>query len=86
MTEKQVEIVNKTGLHARPAAAFTKFCSQYENEIILLNGDMEINAKSILQVLAAGLAKGTKLRVRVIGVNSEIVGQKVVEYIESLEE
>ena len=86
MTEMTVTIQNETGLHARPAAAFTRFCSQFENEIILLKDTNEINAKSILQVLSAGLAKGTELKVKVDGEAADHVASQVVEYIQSLEE
>lgn len=86
MTELNVTIVNETGLHARPAAAFSKFCSQFENEIELLKGSLVINPKSILQVLAASMAKGTELTVRVQGKDAQTVAQKVVDYITSIKE
>lgn len=86
MTDLKVTIKNETGLHARPAAAFCKFCSQFENDIELVIGSMVINAKSILQVLSASLAKGTEIIVRVQGDNAIAVAQQVVDYIVSIKE
>ena len=86
MTELTVTVQNETGLHARPAAAFTKFCSQFDNDITLLKDTTSINPKSILQVLAAGLAKGTELKVQVAGEDALNVATQVVEYIQSLKE
>lgn len=87
MFELDVTIVNETGLHARPAAAFTKFCSGFvEHDIELIRGTLVINPKSILQLLSAALAKGTKLTVRVQGNDAEGVAQQIADYIAALTE
>ena len=49
MTKKQVEIVNKTGLHARPASDFVLEAKKYESKItICRENGVPVNAKSVL--------------------------------------
>ena len=55
MTKKQVEIVNKTGLHARPASDFVLEAKKYESKItICRENGVPVNAKSVVRILAEG--------------------------------
>ena len=57
MTKKQVEIVNKTGLHARPASDFVLEAKKYESKItICRENGVPVNAKSVVRILAEGIA------------------------------
>lgn len=84
MFKGKLEIKNETGLHARPAAEFTKFVKKYPNDIRLINGDNVINPKSILNILGAGLTKGVIIDVEVEGDQSEQVGKEIIEFVENL--
>lgn len=55
-----IKIQNKTGLHARPASEFVGLAGKYRSEITLKRPDEEdvYNAKSIIMLLALGLAQG----------------------------
>ena len=56
MTKKQVEIVNKTGLHARPASDFVLEAKKYESKItICRENGVPVNAKSVGRILAEGI-------------------------------
>lgn len=85
MFAKKVTVANETGLHARPASMVTKFCKQYkEQEIRLVGNGKETDPKSIIQLLSAGLVKGTEIEVQVTGDNEEAVCNEIASYIESL--
>lgn len=86
MFEKTVVIQNATGLHARPASEFTKFCKKYSNDIKLIFGDMEINPKSIISILAAGLKKGSEVKVQVTGENEIEKCNEVATFLKELED
>ena len=86
MVEKQVTIVNETGLHARPAAALVQFVKNIPGDVELVKDGKVANAKSIFNVMSLGISKGTLITVRVNGDNEEENLNKVVEFIESLSE
>ncbi len=67
MIEKQFVINNETGLHARPAAKFTKVASSYKSEIRLIKGDKVGNGKSLLSILALGIFGGTEFTIKIVG-------------------
>ncbi len=61
MSQRQVTIVNKLGLHARAAAKLVATAARFESEIKLLKAHAEVNAKSILGVMMLAAAKGSEL-------------------------
>ncbi len=58
-----VEVLNKTGLHARPASMFVKKATEYQSDIHIRFSDRRINAKSIVGVLAAGINCGSTIEI-----------------------
>ena len=71
MLEREVEIVNKLGLHARASAKLTKLAGEYESEVWLERGPRRVNAKSIMGVMMLAAAKGTRLKMEVSGSDEE---------------
>ena len=67
MVEKTVKIVNKLGMHARPAALLVETATRFESEIILVNDDLEINGKSIMGVLMLAAEYGSTILIRAKG-------------------
>jgi phosphocarrier protein len=67
MTQEQVMIANKLGLHARAAAKLVHTASAFEAEIYVGTEHEEVNAKSILGILTLAATKGTPLNVRADG-------------------
>ena len=63
MPQRAVQIVNKNGLHARPAAEIVKLAAKFESEITIVKDDLDVNGKSIMGVmmLAAGLGSTVTL-------------------------
>lgn len=69
--EKEVTIVNRLGLHARPAAMFVRVASRYRCEIWVEKEGEEINGKSIMGLMMLAAGQGSKLRVRCEGPDAE---------------
>ena len=69
--EREVQIVNRNGLHARPAAEIVKAASKFRSEVTIRRDDMEVNGKSIMGVMMLAAEFGTTLWVRAIGDDAE---------------
>jgi phosphocarrier protein len=72
MPEIALEIKNKVGLHARPAALFVETASKFTSEITVWKGEARANAKSILHVLTLGAGAGSVVRVVAEGDDAEL--------------
>ncbi len=62
MIEKELTILNHSGLHTRPASQFVKTANQFKSDITVRKGNSVANAKSIITVIALGASKGSKIR------------------------
>jgi phosphocarrier protein len=71
MIERTVRIVNKNGLHARPAAEIVKLASRYACDITLVRDDLEVNGKSIMGVMMLAAEFGSSLVLRAAGPDAE---------------
>jgi phosphocarrier protein HPr len=68
---KEVEIVNKLGLHARPAAEFVRCVARFESTITICKGEENFSAASILEVLTANLNCGDRVVLEAVGADEE---------------
>ena len=68
---KQVFIRNELGLHARPAAQLAKEAAQFSAQIKLKVGDMEADAKSVLDILSLAAARGKSITLQADGLDAE---------------
>ena len=82
MTEQQVEISNRLGLHARAAAKLVHTANGFKSQIFIGNGEEEVNAKSILGLLTLAATKGTPLTVRADGEDEGDAVEAVVALFE----
>jgi phosphocarrier protein len=71
MVERTVQIVNKNGLHARPAAEIVKISSKFQSEITLVKDGMEVNGKSIMGVMMLAAECGSSLVMRAEGADAD---------------
>lgn len=67
MLERELQVTNKLGLHARAAAKLVQLLSGYKCQATLLGRGREVNAKSIMGVLLLAAAPGATLVMRVDG-------------------
>ena len=65
--ERQGEIVNPLGFHARPAAEFVRLAASFRCDLWLEKDGVEVNAKSIMGVLMLAAEKGSQLMIRAKG-------------------
>lgn len=63
MVEREVAIVNRLGLHARPAAQLVQKASRFLSEIKLKRFNLEVNAKSIMGVMMLAAEMGSKITI-----------------------
>lgn len=77
---------NEHGLHARPATLVCKEASQFKSDIRLVYGDREGNAKSLIAILALGLASGSELQVVAEGEDEDKAAKHMVSFIETFRE
>jgi len=67
MAEQDVQILNKNGLHARPAAEIVKAASKFKSEITIVRDDIEVNGKSIMGVMMLAAECGATITLRASG-------------------
>ena len=79
--EQDVEIVNKFGLHARPAMALVQQAGQFASTIEIIKGDLTVDAKSIMSVMRLAATKGTVLLLRADGADASDAVEALIELI-----
>ena len=67
MTEADVEIVNRLGLHARPSARVSALAGKFAAEVWLTKNGRRVNAKSIMGVMMLAAARGATLKIEADG-------------------
>ena len=65
--EQDVTIVNKFGLHARPAMQFVELANKFSCSIEVAKGALTVDAKSIMSVMRLAATKGTVLKITADG-------------------
>jgi len=78
--EKEITIINRLGLHARPAAMFVRIASRYRSEVWVEKEGEQINGKSIMGLMMLAAGQGSKLTIRCEGADAD----KVMEELEEL--
>jgi phosphocarrier protein HPr len=68
--EVTLTLLNKVGLHARPASQFVQTAARFSSTITVACGTHRANAKSILQVLSLGAGGGTKISIQAEGADA----------------
>lgn len=80
---REVEIINKLGLHLRAAAALVQLAESYPCKVSLVaEGGQSANGKSILSVLSLGAATGMKLKVETTGDREEEAADAVARFFQ----
>ena len=83
MVSKTVTVVNAEGMHMRPAGIIAKTAKAHpDSEIIMKVSDKEIKATAIMQIMAAGIKKGTNVEIVVNGGDEQSGLQEFVDMFE----
>ena len=84
MPEREVKLTNEVGLHARPAAVFSKAAAGFSAEVTVAKGGQEANAKSIMAVLKLDVRKGDTVTIATEGDDAEEALEELVTLLGSL--
>ncbi len=83
MQAREVEILNKLGLHARAAAKLTRLAGQFQSEVWLSRNGRKVNAKSIMGVMMLAANKGSTLGVEITGKDENEAMLALVDLVSS---
>jgi phosphocarrier protein HPr len=79
---KQIEVINKLGLHARPAMEFVDLANQFKSQIMVYKGGeepAEADGKSVMQMIILAAKQGTPIRIEADGEDAEAAVMKLAE-------
>lgn len=83
MKSRKLQVINPTGLHLRPAGLLCQTSMKFKSKIMILYKDKEINAKSVLNVMASGVKCGAEIEVQCTGEDEEAALEAVCHLIET---
>jgi phosphocarrier protein len=83
MPERTVQIINKAGLHARPAAEIVKLAAKYSSDITVSRDELEVNGKSIMGVMMLAAECGATLQLKAEGPDASEAIDALARLIES---
>jgi phosphocarrier protein len=83
MQQRDVEVVNKLGLHARPSARLTQLASSFASQVHMSKNGRRVNAKSIMGVMMLAAARGSTLTLETDGKDEVAAMDALVDLIAS---
>jgi phosphocarrier protein len=82
-TNSEVQIVNKYGLHARPAAELVKLANRFRSDVWIRKEDVEVSGKSIMGVMMLAAECGSVVEIRAHGDDSAEAVEALVQLIQN---
>ncbi len=82
MIETTVKIINKAGLHTRPAATIVKIASKYKSDFFISKDGLHINGKSIIGVMTLAAEMGSELQLSFEGEDEQQMNDEICGYIQ----
>lgn len=87
MVKKKVTVINKTGLHARPASEFVKKAKAFQSKITLTKEDdsrnMISNGKSVISVIGLCAVQGAVIEITAEGEDEQEAAESLIALVES---
>jgi phosphocarrier protein len=81
MQQRDIEIINVLGLHARASAKLTQLAARYQCDVAMSRNNRKVNAKSIMGVMMLAAGKGTKVTVETDGPDEAEAMEAIVALI-----
>jgi phosphocarrier protein len=81
MPQREVEIINKLGLHARASAKLTQLAAKYQCDVAMARNNRKVNAKSIMGVMMLAAGKGAKVTLETSGPDEDEAMEALVALI-----
>ena len=82
MIERTVTIVNKAGMHTRPASNIVKIASKYRSDFYIVKNGYSINGKSIIGVMTLAAEQGSKLTLRLDGEDEQKAADELQKFFD----
>ncbi|KAB7705507.1 phosphocarrier protein HPr [Bacillus aerolatus] len=82
MMEKTFTIIDKAGIHARPASVLVQAASKFSSEINLEYKEKTVNLKSILGIMSLGIPSGAEIKISTSGEDENEAMQTVTDVLE----
>lgn len=83
MTQLTVRVMNRAGLHTRPAAMLVKLAATFASDVHLVKDGFHINAKSIIGVMTLAAEHGSELQLEVEGADEQAAADAIAELFAS---
>ncbi|MBK9388455.1 MAG: HPr family phosphocarrier protein [Planctomycetes bacterium] len=83
VAERDVEVVNAEGMHARPSHLFVVTANRFGCEVELGLGDRKVNGKSIMMIMTLAAECGSRLRIRAKGPGASEAVESLVKLVSS---
>ncbi|AOY76573.1 HPr family phosphocarrier protein [Clostridium formicaceticum] len=83
MITKTIVVKNSSGIHARPATLIVKEIGKFQSDILFIKDGHEVNAKSIMGIMAMAAKKGEEIEVKVDGSDEKEALKAVIDLFES---
>jgi phosphocarrier protein HPr len=83
MIQKEIEIVNKLGLHARASAKLTQLAAKFQSEVWMARNKKRVNAKSIMGVMMLAAGKGSTIMLEAEGPDEQECFAALAELIQN---
>lgn len=80
MKEVDVEIVNKAGMHTRPASMLVKLASKYKSDFYVIKDGFQINGKSIIGVMSLAAEYGSTVTLSFDGPDENKMAEEVIKF------
>ncbi|WNF36531.1 HPr family phosphocarrier protein [Bacillaceae bacterium IKA-2] len=85
MVEKDVVVIRKTGLQARPAALFVQEANKFSSDIFIEKDGKKVNAKSIMGIMSLAVASGKEIKIIVDGNDETQALNSLISFVEKEE-
>ncbi len=86
MVSKKTVVLDKMGLHMRPAKDLSQIAVSSSAKVKVKVNDCEYNAKSLIGMLGAGIKYGTEIEIICDGEDEADVLQRILDYLDSIKE
>lgn len=83
MVERTVTVVNRNGVHARPAAEIVKTAGRFASDVTIVRDDLEVNGKSIMGVMMLAAECGADITLRADGPDAQEAVDAIATLVES---
>ena len=83
MYKKTIKVINRAGIHARPAAFLVQTAKDFKCEIIFERGDDRINGKSIMGIITLGATYGSEITLIAEGIDEKEAVEALVKLFET---